>query len=137
MKRRLLGVAGVLLTMALLVALVRGSRDDTIAGHAWAAPSGSDRILVEVMNGTPKAGLARVGARVLRRHGIDVIYFGNADSTVDSTRIVVRRGDPARARAIQKALGGGKVSVADDTLRRVDATVILGADFRGPVEVHP
>lgn len=137
LKRTILGVVGVALTLALLGALVRGGRGDIVPGHAWAVPSGPDRLIVEVMNGTPTPGLARVGTRVLRQHGIDVIFFGNADSTVDSTRIIVRRGDPARAAAIRKALGGGKVSVDVDTLRRVDATVILGGDFKGPREVHP
>ena len=137
LKRTILGVVGVALTLALLGALVRGGRGDLVPGHAWAVPSGPDRLVVEVMNGTPKPGLARVGARVLRQRGIDVIFFGNADSTADSTRIIVRRGDPARAAAIRKALGGGKVSVDVDTLRRVDATVVLGGDFKGPKEVHP
>lgn len=135
--RRTAAVLAALFTVALLVGLVRAGRGDLVAGHAWAVASGSDRIMVEVLNGTAKPGLARVGARVLRRGGIDVLFFGNADSTVDSTRIIVRREDPKRADAIRKALGQGKISVATDTLRRVDATVVLGADFKGPVEVHP
>lgn len=137
MKRTVVGVVGVLLTLVLLGALVRGGRGDVVPGHAWAVPSGPDRSIVEVMNGTPTAGLARVGTRLLRRHGIDVIFFGNADSTVDSTLIIIRRGDPARAAAIRKALGAGIVRVAIDTLRRVDATVVLGGDFKGPREIHP
>ena len=135
--RTVVGVMGVLLTLVLLGVLVRGGRGDLVPGHAWAVPSGPDRSIVEVMNGTPTAGLARVGTRVLRRHGIDVIFFGNADSTVDSTLIIIRRGDPARAAAIRKALGAGIVRVAIDTLRRVDATVILGGDFKAPPGRHP
>ncbi|MGB7211454.1 MAG: LytR C-terminal domain-containing protein [Gemmatimonadales bacterium] len=137
MKRTVIGVVGVVLTLALLAALVRGGRGDLVPGHAWPIPAGPDRSIVEVVNGTPIAGLARVGTRVLRRHGIDVIFFGNADSTVDSTRIIIRRGSPDRATLIRKALGAGIVSVAIDTLRRVDATVILGGDFKAPVGIHP
>jgi hypothetical protein len=123
--------------VALLWVLVRGGRSGVIAGHAWAVPSGPDAVQVEVLNGTGKQGLARVGARVLRRRGIDVMLFANADSVIDSTRIIVRRGDGSRGETIRKALGAGKISTALDTLRRVDATVILGTDFRGPIEVHP
>ncbi|MGH7734206.1 MAG: LytR C-terminal domain-containing protein [Gemmatimonadales bacterium] len=137
MKRALVGVVGVVLTLTLLGALVRGGRGDLVPGHAWPIPAGPDRSIVEVMNGTPIAGLARVGTRILRQHGIDVIFFGNADSAADSTRIIIRRGDPARAALIRKALGTGIVSVAIDTLRRVDATVILGEDFKAPAGIHP
>lgn len=137
MIRRTAAVLVTLFTVALLVGLVRAGRGDLVAGHAWAVPSGADRVIVEVLNGTSKPGLARVGTRVLRRGGIDVLFFGNADSTVDSTRIIVRRGDPKRAETIRKVLGQGKISVAVDTLRRVDATVVLGGDFRGPAEIHP
>lgn len=135
--RRVVALAVVLLTVGLLIGLARAGRGDLVAGHAWPIPSGPDRIIVEVLNGTSRGGLARVGTRVLRQGGIDVLFFGNADSTVDSTRILVRRGDPKRAETIRKVLGSGKISIATDTLRRVDATVILGGDFRGPPGVHP
>jgi hypothetical protein len=135
--RRLAALSGAVVALVLLAVLVRGGRGDVVAGHAWAVPSGPDRVIVEVLNGTATPGLARVGTRELRQHGIDVIFFGNADSTVDSTRIIVRRGDPKRAESVRRALGTGKVSVATDTLRRVDATVVLGPDFKGPPEIHP
>ncbi|HEU5358151.1 MAG TPA: hypothetical protein VFU45_03440 [Gemmatimonadales bacterium] len=56
LKRTILGVVGVALTLALLGALVRGGRGDIVPGHAWAVPSGPDRLIVEVMNGTPTPG---------------------------------------------------------------------------------
>jgi hypothetical protein len=49
---------------------------------------------------------------------------------VDSTRVIVRRGDPDKARDVRLALGVGRIVVEPDTLRRVDVSVILGADFR-------
>src|SRR5438874_682256 len=52
-------------------------------------------LTVEVLNASGRAGEARVGTRLLRRAGIDVVYFGNATDDVsglDSTRIIVRRG---------------------------------------------
>ena len=73
----------------------------------------------------------------LRGQGLDVVFLGNADSTADSTRVIVRRGDPARARYVVQALGGGKVVVETDTFRRVDVSVILGEDFRPRLGLHP
>jgi hypothetical protein len=74
---------------------------------------------------------------MLRRHGLDVVFLGNADSLEDSTRVIVRRGDPDRARYVAATLGAGKVVVEIDTFRRVDVSVILGDDFKPRLEVHP
>ena len=83
-----------------------------------------------MLNGTKRAGVARAATRMLRRRGLDVVFFGNADAAVDSTRVIVRRGDPGRGREVQRALGDGDLVVEPDTLRRVDVSVMLGADFR-------
>ena len=85
---------------------------------------------MEVLNGSRRAGAARAATRMLRREGLDVVFFGNADRAVDSTRVIVRRGDPGRGREVRIALGIGQILVEPDTLRRVDVTVILGPDFR-------
>ena len=98
--------------------------------HAYPIPSPERRVTVEVLNGTRRAGVARAATRMLRRRGLDVVYFGNADEAVDSTRVIVRRGDPGRGRDVRLALGVGRIVVEPDTLRRVDVSVILGADFR-------
>jgi hypothetical protein len=74
---------------------------------------------------------------MLRRQGLDVVFLGNADSLADSTRVVARRGDVARARHVASALGSGLVLVETDTFRRVDVTVILGEDFRPAGDLHP
>ena len=93
-------------------------------------PSPEHRVIVEVLNGTRRAGAARAATRMLRREGLDVIFFGNAEEAVDSTRVIVRRGDPGRGRDVRIALGTGQILVEPDTLRRVDVTVILGPDFQ-------
>ena len=80
---------------------------------------------------------ARVGTRALRRRGIDVVFFGTADTTSDSTHVILRRGSRERAEEIQKLLGMGKIEVRSDSTRRVDVTVILGMDWKGPEELHP
>ncbi len=106
-------------------------------GHAYAIPSPDRRITIEILNGTRRQGLARVATRVLRERGIDVVFFGNADSVADSTRVLVRRGDPGRGKDVVEALGIGRLRIAPDTLRRVDATVILGEDYRPKLPLHP
>jgi hypothetical protein len=57
-----------------------------------------------------------------------VVYFATGPAT-DSTRVYVRRGDPTRGRDVARALGTGRISVAPDTLRRVEVTVVLGNDY--------
>jgi hypothetical protein len=98
--------------------------------HAYPIPSPEHRVTVEVLNGTRRAGVARAATRMLRRGGLDVVSFGNSDEMVDSTRVIVRRGDPDRGRDVRLALGVGRIVVQPDTLRRVDVSVILGGDFR-------
>jgi hypothetical protein len=93
--------------------------------------------VVEVLNATGQQGLARVGTRALRRGGLDVVFFGNADTTADSTRLIVRRGSRDLGVDVQKILGAGKVEIALDSTRRVDVTVLLGADWKAPEELHP
>jgi hypothetical protein len=68
---------------------------------------------------------------------LDVVFLGNADSLSDSTRVVVRRGERAPAGYIAQVLGAGRIIVETDTFRRVDISVILGADFRPSLPLHP
>lgn len=107
--------------------------------HAYPIPSAGQRILVEVMNATPRPSLARSATRVLRRQGLDVVFFGNAEGDVrsDSTQVIARRGDRAAAERVAHALGQGVVSARTDTLRRVDVTVFLGEDYQPPADGHP
>ena len=89
-------------------------------------------LTVEVLNANGRAGDARVGTRLLRRAGIDVVYFGNApqpDAALDSTRIIVRRGGPDVGERVRSALGSGRVQVEHDSSRLLDVSVLLGADF--------
>lgn len=101
------------------------------------------RIVVEVLNTTGKSGLARIGTRVLRRAGIDVVSYGNAasegDRGPDSTRILVRRGGREAGERVRRALTVGSVVMRPDSTRLVDVSVLLGGDFaaRAPVELHP
>jgi LytR cell envelope-related transcriptional attenuator len=94
-------------------------------------------IAVEVLNANGRAGDARVGTRLLRRQGIDVVYFGNAgDATLDSTRIIVRRGSAEVGEKVRQALGRGRVEVQLDSSKLLDVSVLLGADFTS-LDFHP
>jgi hypothetical protein len=131
----LIGLGGIALLT--LVALLLPGRRERVEGHAYAIPSGQNRIVVEVLNGTRRPGFARVATRVLREQGIDVVFFGNAEVPVESTRVLVRRGDPRMGKEVADALGAGRVLIQPDTLRRVDVSVLLGDDYRPRLPLHP
>lgn len=119
-----------------MVTLVAWPRAEKLPGHAYAVPPGADRVVVEVLNGSGRDGLARRVTRELRSRGLDVVNFGN-EAAADSTLVVLRRGDEAAAAQVRGALGQGAIRVEPDTLRRVDVTVILGADYRQQAELRP
>ncbi len=98
---------------------------------------GGERIVVEVLNGSGRRGLARAATRVLRQAGFDVVYFGNVSRSVGVTQALARRGDSAAAVRVARALGATQVRVATDTLLRVDVTVLLGGDYRPPPGLRP
>jgi hypothetical protein len=134
----LIGAAvAALLVVALLFVVLLRPRPPSGREHAYPIPPTGERLEVEVLNGTGKAGLARVGTRQLRRQGIDVVFFGNAEGPAESTLVIVRRGARSRADRVVRALGTGRVVLEADTLRRVDASVVLGQDYRPPAEFHP
>jgi S1-C subfamily serine protease len=139
-RRRVLAVLTALAVIGTSAAalVLRGGRPDRVSGHAFAIPSAEARIVVEVLNGTGRPGRARSATRVLRRQGLDVVFFGNWESAglVRKTKVVVRRGgDQAPARRVAQALGAGAVVVDLDSLRRVDVTVILGEDWKAAADV--
>ena len=101
---------------------------------------GAERIQVEVLNASGRASVARVGTRVLRHGGIDVVSFGNAPASVgvlDSTEIVIRRGPAVLGERIRRVLGVGRVFVRLDSTLLVDASVYLGKNFPAPLDFHP
>jgi hypothetical protein len=127
---------------ALLLTAALACRADQRAARARPIPGEpGPRITVEVLNASGRPGLARVATRVLRHAGIDVLTFGNAPDAggaLDSTRIVVRRGGAAVGERVRAALGAGRVAVALDSARLLDASVLVGRDFAPPrLEFHP
>ena len=128
--------AGILILVAVTGFLLRAERSAQ-PEHAFAIPPVQGRLMVEVLNGTQRQGAARTATRMLRSHGVDVVFLGNADSASGLTQVIVRRGDPERARTVAAVLRAGRISVEPDTLRRVDVSVILGEDFRPRLGIHP
>lgn len=94
-----------------------------------------DRVIVEVLNASgdpPRAGLARLGTRVLREAGVDVVFYGTADTAVDTTLVLVRRGETRAGDRVARALGSAVVRSAPDSTPRVDVTVLLGRSWTPP-----
>ncbi|HEX9054539.1 MAG TPA: LytR C-terminal domain-containing protein [Gemmatimonadales bacterium] len=143
LPRRLLAAAlsavAVVAATTAAVAVRRRPAPALAIEHAYPIPSPGRRVLVEVLNATQRPSLARAATRVLRRQGLDVVLFGNAEGKgrSDSTQVIARRGDRSAAERVARALGRGLVSVQADTLRRVDVTVLLGEDYRPPADGHP
>ena len=107
-------------------------------GRTEAAPLlGGDHVVVEVLNGSGRRGLARTATRILRQAGFDVVYFGTVSDSIGTTQVLARRGDSLAAVRVVRALGSGRAGVRADTLLRVDVTVLLGVDYHAPPGFHP
>lgn len=145
--RRKLRTIGLVATLAAVVVLV-GSLAFGLDGSGTAAPAVSepggtgevaeppaDRVRVEVLNASGRPGLARQATRFLRDRGYDVVNFGNAGARAGSTSEVIDRvGNRDAADDVAEALGIVKVSAKADSSLAVDATVILGTDWRADGE---
>lgn len=115
--------------------LTRGAATDSPA--AGAPLLGGERIVVEVLNGSGRRGLARTASRALREAGFDVVYFGTVADSLRTTQVLARRGDSSAAVKVARALGTGEARLKPDTLLRVDVSVLLGADYRPPPGYRP
>jgi hypothetical protein len=136
-RRHWRGFAIATAVAAAALLLLLGSHSKPPSSTAPAASPPSERIIVEVLNGTRRQGAARAATRLLRSQGLDVVFLGNADSLSRLTQVMVRRGDPQRAKYVLTALGAGTLRIDIDTLRRVDVSVILGDDFHPRLALHP
>ncbi|HEX5724195.1 MAG TPA: LytR C-terminal domain-containing protein [Longimicrobiaceae bacterium] len=125
----------ILLAGALLGSLVAGLLDDPQpdprqpARPRVAAPA--ERVRVEVLNASGRAGLAREATGVLRDGGFDVVSFGNASGFApDSSLVLDRVGRLELARQAADALGIRRVLARPDSNLYLDVTVVLGRDWR-------
>ena len=89
------------------------------------------RVSVEVLNGAGEAGAASRVTRALRDAGYDVKTYGNAPSyDYEETVVIDRSGVPGAARSVAEALGVAEVVDELQPSLYVDATIILGRDWR-------
>lgn len=101
-------------------------------------PGEGPGVVVEVFNATAADGLAREVTQRLRRAGIDVVGYGSArDSSLDSTTIVVRRGDSTAALQVREVLGLGRIALERDPRLLLDASVLIGPDLARALGFHP
>ena len=89
------------------------------------------RVRVEVLNGSRKAGLARLATDRLRAAGYDVVYLGNARSPAKESVVLDRVGKQEIANRVANVLQIVRVETQLDTARYLEVTVILGRDFSG------
>ncbi len=94
------------------------------------APPGV-RIKVEVLNATLTKGLARRATTYLRDRGFDVVEMGTYSKQLDRTLVLDRSSHPEWATLVAEAFGG-TVKEKPDSLRFLDVTVLVGADWRPP-----
>ena len=129
--RRVVLISVAVALAAVLVTLLRPHAARAPGESAARPVPGEDgRVVAEVLNASGQVGLARAATRRLRDAGIDVVYFGTDErGDLDSTRVVLRRGDAAAAERVVEALGVGTVQATPDAGRLVDVTVRLGRDF--------
>lgn len=93
---------------------------------------GERRVSLEVLNGAGDKGAAERVSDHLRDLGFDVKTFGNARGgfDYDETVLLDRSQRPGAAAAISSALGGVPVKVDPAPELYLDATLILGHDWR-------
>jgi hypothetical protein len=128
-------VAAAVAVAAVLWAQRNGYRS---SGKAPVIPGEATPVVVEVLNATAADGLAREVTRRLRQAGIDVVDYGSArDSLLDSTIIIVRRGDSTAAQRVRRALGLGRITVDHDPRLLLDASVLIGPDLARSLGFHP
>jgi len=89
------------------------------------------RIKVEVLNATTTKGLARRATLFLRDRGFDVVAIGTATQQRPQSAVIDRSGHPAWAQLVANAMGA-TVTTKLDSSRYVDATVLVGANWRPP-----
>ncbi len=142
MKGRGRWIIGGLLALAAIIFLVRDMlprrevavRGETPVARIKRVVPESDRVRVEVLNGTSTRGLARRATTAMRDAGFDVVSSGNATERPDSSLVIVRTGREDWAALAAKALGGARIQVRPDTSRYVDLTIVIGSLWRPPLQ---
>jgi hypothetical protein len=87
-------------------------------------------VTMEILNGTPRNGLAGRTRVLFESYGFDVVSIGNADSNEYSRTLVIdRKGTVGAAQRVAEVIECQSVETALDPEAEVAVTVILGKDF--------
>ncbi len=87
----------------------------TVAPPAPAEPPARDKVVVSVMNGTTRAGLAASTARTLRGLGYSTVSIGTATARPGPTVVFYREGSRPAAEQLAKDLQVATVTALDGT----------------------
>ena len=105
--------------------------EDPFAQQVELPPEPDPIARVEVLNGAGESGAAQEAAEILRGAGFDVVYFGNAaDFDNPQTRVIARVGNGGRADSVAGWLRVSRLESDLDPTMHLDATIVLGADWR-------
>ncbi len=85
---------------------------------------------IEVLNGTGERGLAQKVAVALKMKGIDVFETGNAKNFSYDRSILISRKKNSQFKQLGKLLGCKRLIEQLKEDGHVDATLILGADYK-------
>lgn len=99
--------------------------------HEGEEDEGMDEVLrIEILNGTGEKGLARKVAIALIKKKVDVLNVDNAKSFDYKESVIIARSDNPAVAALGELIGCRQVveQLTEGTM--VDATFILGEDFR-------
>lgn len=91
-------------------------------------------LTLEILNGTPKNGLAARTARIFQSFGYDVAVIDNAErDDVQQTRVIDRTGTIEYAKKVAEHIKCEKISseVPPAGAGEIDISIILGKDFDG------
>jgi hypothetical protein len=91
---------------------------------------GFQPIRIEVLNGTGERGLANRVALALMKKGIDVVKTGNADSFSHQNSILIARKKNSEFEKLSKVLGCSNTIEQLKDHAIMDATLLLGADYK-------
>jgi len=127
---------GLLLVVDLVLVffIVRQCSKPPVVVEKKPVKEGKVRVLqIEVLNGCGVPGAAAKFTDYLRAKGFDVVKTDNYESfNVLKTVVIDRRGSPKNGARIAEALGLGEERVLQEVNEAylIDATVVLGRDFR-------
>jgi hypothetical protein len=128
----LVAVVVLVLTGSLIAGLRTGGEVAPAARPTPGDEVPTERIRVEVLNASGVPGIARTATQLLRDHGFDVVFYGNARGhPPDSSVVLDRGGRPDAAAAVAGVLRIPAVRSAPDTTLYLETTVVLGRDWVG------